>query len=181
MLDINLLQLEEPSYILTVNWPCRYLVNILLLTCVLGGTPLLIFAYINDRFDNGYWFFVVLIAFFTYVLLLPRLWRPWIQFVADKNGFYLGRTNTSSPYFVPWDRIGRTSIGITSGDNVRKGNTVFFQWKVNDDDRRFFRKRFLKEIQDEAATYGIGGACRSPGSVRMEIEKIRTLCGYEPA
>ena len=181
MINTKALQLEEPSYILAINWPCRYLVMALLITCVLGGTSLLIHAYANGQFKNGYWFFIALIGFFAYFILLPSFWKPWVVFVADKNGFYLGRANTSHPYFIPWNRIGHTSVGNGGRGNLGNGPCVFFQWKLIEEDRRFLRARFLKEVHGESVRYCIGANYHDPSEIQRNIEKIRTQCGYVPA
>jgi hypothetical protein len=185
MIKVNKLQLEEPIYILSVNWPCRYFVIGILVSCILGGTSLLVIAYLNEQFKNEYWFFIVLLVFFTFVVISPGFWKPWAVFVADKKGVYLGNTSGSNPHFIPWDRIGHTRVGTCGRGNLGNGPCVFFHWKLVEEDRHFLRARFAFMVPNETRSgcidFGIAANCHNPNKVQEQIEKIRTLCGYESA
>lgn len=192
----SLPKLSEPSFILAEPvW-----IQVVALTiCFLGGLATLWgFAHMTFAHPAPFWVKSILLLLGTFFLWIPfrkSSWRRWVAFAVDRRGCYFrqmysfwkkGRFHSVDRYFfVPWDRIGTSSIGCTT-DQDGTSRTVILQIKMSDEEweKEFTQEgtyprwiEFLKSVPDKHGyrEFALGNHCQNVEKTRIAIEQIRPL------
>ncbi len=170
-------RLDHPAYLLTTPvWLQR---GFLLagLGASLAGTGWALQAWAAGRFAFEHGFALILCGLGLLILLRPATWRPWINFACDRRGIHLPWPDGDGFLFVPWQDVGETEVGLTSGmagGGVR-GVRIRLRLSKPDWDRLTGRRSrlYMKPDADGWGRINIGNSARDPERIRERIETMR--------
>lgn len=177
----NLPSLGEPNFVLA-NPVWMQLAVVLVFLLVL---PLVALLWVGGlllagQAESAHFALAAVAALFLGCGLLPRNWRRWVVFAADRRGVYLA-TYQGAFHHVPWRNVGPASIDI-AGIGSNRQRTVILRLKVDEDTWSALlggRKRRVNAPADAAGfrPFGIGNAARNVEETLRQIEALRRQFG----
>ncbi|WJW76279.1 hypothetical protein QVG61_04080 [Thiohalobacter sp. IOR34] len=174
----NLPELQSPSYILSTPLGIQRFALGLFLAAA-GGTILwLAGVYLHGEMGTPHWIAGGIAILLVLVLAQPRAWRPWVSFAADRRGLYIRWPDYSGFLFVPWEDVGETEVGWTTGMTGGHGILgVRIRLCLDEADwKRLTGMRSLLFMQPDEQGWGrinIGNSTRDPCRIQVRIEEIR--------